>query len=386
MNCGVLYFDLFRLQSVFWAQYGSAVAMALIVLFGLTSAFSTGSYCKEAAGGHLEILSTFPGVTHLHSAAAWWLCSIVWTSVLSFLACIIFARLLDYTSFVIPALNLLIFGISMGKLYIFSRYFVYIYVSLFVCNILLCLFFFSISGPLTMIIGCIVKRADAVVVLVPTVTFVLLLPGQLYAALAYDCERAMWFELLLGLLPPSNCAMLLQFIANNESMLMGIKWTSVSPIAGTPMYYFTLLLVLDIALYSLLAAWTIGFSQSTVPVKFHRIDGTLVQSSESSNAFCVACIDPLYRCCAFALFKLGVIQDPGPYSSAAAGESPNATSAAEADTNSDQRSFLKVRSLSKEYTTRVQPVSVLSEVSANLLSGEITSLLGSNGAGYLLDR
>jgi len=104
------------MQSVFWSQYGSPVAMALIVLFGLTSAFSTGSYCKEAAGGHLEILSTFPGVTYLHSAVAWWICSMVWTLAQFGLCAFVFACILKHTNFLIPAVNLLIYGVAMGTI------------------------------------------------------------------------------------------------------------------------------------------------------------------------------------------------------------------------------------------------------------------------------
>jgi ABC-type glutathione transport system ATPase component len=186
--------------------------------------------------------------------------------------------------------------------------------------------------------------------------------------------------------------MLLQFVANNEAMFSGIEWTSLSPVSGTPMYFFTVLLIVDVIMYSLLAAWMINFTQSTVPVKFHNSDRTVQEESQSTSSsicsFLSACFYPLYKCCVLTLFKLGIVQDHGLYSPVSSVDDLNARSIAGESTASsikcdvdDHNVYLKVRELCKEYSTRVQPVSVLSNVSADLVAGEITSLLGSNGAG-----
>ena len=74
---------------------------------------------------------------------------------------------------------------------------------------LTCLSTFVI-GPIAMILGAIVRRADTLVVVVPIAVFITMLPGLLYFDLAFDLQRSMLLELVLCTLPPSAVALALR--------------------------------------------------------------------------------------------------------------------------------------------------------------------------------
>ena len=100
----------------------------------------------QVAGGQIDSLSTLPGVRPAHAAAAWLACAAAWTF-LNFLCCAAyFLAVLRHSTALVPAVNLFLCGLALG--------------------------------PLAMALGCVVTRADALVVAVPTAVFVFMLPGE----------------------------------------------------------------------------------------------------------------------------------------------------------------------------------------------------------------
>jgi hypothetical protein len=218
-------------QQTFWHVYGSMIATALIVYFSLPSAVTAGAFRREETGGQLDSLSTLPGLRAVHSAAAWCLCSAFW-SLFSFIVCLVFfLAVLTHTNALIPAFSLFLCGLSLG--------------------------------PIAMALGCVVKRADALVVAVPTSVFVTMLPGLLYVDLAFDVQRSVWLELLMCLLPPSGAALVLREVCGLEALNIAAAWTSPSRISKTPIYAYTLVLLFDCVMYSILAGVLIEATHRT---------------------------------------------------------------------------------------------------------------------------
>ena len=215
------------IQQTYWHSFGSMIAALLIIFFSLPAAVIAGAFRREAEEGQLDILSTLPGVLCTHSAVAWTLCCLSWTLV-SFLCCwVFFALVLRHSYSVLPAVCLLLCGAALG--------------------------------PMALIVGIFVKKADTLVVAVPTVVFVSLLPGLLYSDLAFDVQRTAWVELLLCLLPASGAALVLREICANEALQIAVTWTFTSSISQAPMYAYALVLLLDCAIYYAVAIAMVHF-------------------------------------------------------------------------------------------------------------------------------
>ena len=99
-------------------------------------------------------------------------------------------------------------------------------------------------------VGKIVRNADAVVVAIPLLVFILMLPGLMYFELAFDVQKSMALELLMCLFPSCAVAMVLRTVCAAEAMNLGISWSYVSAVSNTPVFAYLLALLLDIFLYS----------------------------------------------------------------------------------------------------------------------------------------
>lgn len=207
------------LQNKFWQQFGDIMTTCLVVYFCIPAVIVASRLSSEIKNGQIEILSTLPGVRIMHSAIAWCLC-VVRILALWFGATLIFFYIvLESSDALIPAVNLLLLGLSLA--------------------------------PIAVTLTILVKQSDSVVVIIPTVVFVLMLPGLLYFDMAFDEQRTITTELLLCLSPPSAAAIVIRQLCSLESLGHGMKWTTLSPVANTPLFSYTYMLLFDIILYTI---------------------------------------------------------------------------------------------------------------------------------------
>ena len=99
-------------------------------------------------------------------------------------------------------------------------------------------------------VGKIIRNADAVVVAIPLLVFILMLPGLLYFELAFDVQKSMALELLMCLFPSCAVALVLRLVCAAEAMDLGISWSYESAVSKTPVFAYLLILLFDIFLYS----------------------------------------------------------------------------------------------------------------------------------------
>lgn len=104
-----------------------------------------------------------------------------------------------------------------------------------------------------MMLGEIITNADTLVVIIPTLVFVIMLPGLLYFDLAFDVQRTFINEMFMCLLPPSGVALILRYLCSFEGSNVKVSWHTRVPISNTPMYWYIIMLVIDILLYLLVA-------------------------------------------------------------------------------------------------------------------------------------
>jgi ABC-type multidrug transport system ATPase subunit len=281
------------MQSKFWQQFGEIITTCLIIYFCIPAALVGGKLSQELRLGHIEVLSTLPGVRVMHSALAW--CVGCWAMVLlwAVAAVVFFNIVLVGCNALIPTLTLLLLGMSLA--------------------------------PIAIMISILLKASDAVTVVVPSVVFVLMLPGLLYCDMAFDAQRTITTEMLLCLSPPSAAALVLRQVCALEALGREVGWGTLSPGAETPMYGYAMMLAFDVVL--------------------------------------------------FALFMVGVSEF------AACGPRLGCPPHQDEEDFTDPRQ-LYVTSVSKGYTVYGgATVSVLSGINSRLAVGTVTSLLGSNGAG-----
>lgn len=77
--------------------------------------------------------------------------------------------------------------------------------------------------PVSVILGMLLKRSESITLAIPSIVFVIMLPGMLYFDLAFDIQRKQWVEILICLLPSSSAALSL-------SKLKFLGSSSISPI------------------------------------------------------------------------------------------------------------------------------------------------------------
>ena len=93
---------------------------------------------------------------------------------------------------------------------------------------------------------------------------------------ALDAQRSVFIELSLCLSPPSAVALVLRTICSSEALNDGTKWNSRSVQAGTAVYCYTMMLVLDLALYTLVCGLFINATLNQTYIE--------VQPSELSDS------------------------------------------------------------------------------------------------------
>lgn len=360
------------MQQTYWHSFGSMIAAFLIIFFALPAAVTSGAFRREAEEGQLDVLSTLsPKMgTSAVSASAWMLCCFAW-NLLSFFCCwVYFALVLRHSYSVLPAVCLLLCGTALG--------------------------------PIALIVGNFVKRADTLVIAVPTVAFVSLLPGLLYSDLAFDVQRSLWLELMLCLLPPSGAALVLREICANEALSIAVTWNFSSSISRTPMYLHVLVLVFDCILY--------GYVAISMTHYFHdcKAQGGGVHSSSSASQYramatscifsTVARLRSLVSSHSYAFINEDIpgdtveeVEIPGlqlgngrigrSRSRSRISDSDDLLEAADSHDHVSNPTVLKIENLCTSYATSGVVVEVLSDVNAELKQGCVTLLLGSNGAG-----
>ena len=112
-------------------------------------------------------------------------------------------------------------------------------------------------------LGTIITKAEALVVAVPTFVFVAMLPGLLYVDLAFDVQRSVGVELLLSLSPPSAAALVLREVCSLEALAIAATWRTPAPISQTPLYAYSLVLLLDFVVYLLIALALVDYTHRT---------------------------------------------------------------------------------------------------------------------------
>ena len=112
-------------------------------------------------------------------------------------------------------------------------------------------------------LGTIITKAEALVVAVPTFVFVAMLPGLLYVDLAFDVQRSVGVELLLSLSPPSAAALVLREVCSLEALAIAAAWRTPAPISQTPLYAYSLVLLLDFVVYLLIALALVDYTHRT---------------------------------------------------------------------------------------------------------------------------
>ena len=196
------------------------LTIGFVILMSLPAAIAVGEYRKEVNAGHTELLSTLIGVHHIHTVIAWLLCSILCTILLSIPCALCFHTILSVTNPMIPLLNAVLCSIA--------------------------------QAPLAFMFGCVVVKADLAVVMVPIGAFISMLPGLLYYNLAFDVQRSMPLEILLGFLPSSGLTLVLkQMCSLEETNNSYLDWHTTADISGTPLYIHAIVLFGDCVVYSL---------------------------------------------------------------------------------------------------------------------------------------
>ena len=131
-------------------------------------------------------------------------------------------------------------------------------------------------------------------------------------------------ELLLCLSPPSALALILMQICACEALDTAASWTTLSEISQTPLYFYTLILVADGALYFMIMLVTLNL------VRHRSVARQCGDRDEISNC-----------------------------------------------------TRLSISGLCKEYTVQENLTIILSDINGEIKTGDVTVLLGNNGAGML---
>jgi ABC-type multidrug transport system ATPase subunit len=272
-----------------------------------------------------------------------------------------FGCVLQKSSALLPSLALFLGGVALGTL-------------LLVVNSLLTNLCNVISGPLTILLGMVVHRPEALVVDIPVVVFVLMLPGLLYSDLVFDVQRSTQLELGLSLLPPSAVALLLREVFYVESMGAGATVQTRFPVSHTSLLSIMLVLVLDIVIYSVFAAILYTLSSVTLDSKAKHWWGQALYLSRALGRL-------LWNLC-FSDNSLGAYDEIIDVDSGHEKSTP-LSSRSEMDRLHDlAETVVWLRRVKKTFTlSSGQRVEVLSDISADLKLGFITCFLGGNGAG-----
>lgn len=325
----------------YWHSYYGMITISLLLYFCLPAAVTAGSFWREVSNSQIEVLSTLRGVKPWHSVFSWLLCSQVYLLISLVITLSFFAYAFVYSTSIVPAINLYLYGVALG--------------------------------PIAMIMGLLIGRPDALIIAVPTIVFVLMLPGMLYVDLAFDIQRSVYLELVICLLPPSAAAIIIRQVIGLESLHISAVWDYPAPISKTPLYYYTLMLLVDIALYTYLSLYLIDRKLSLAVFTSFAPSG--VREASHNNA---SCCKWLYDCL-YWFVKLWRGQTA--YTSLPVEHDSSLNIETEVTHENLRDIVMTIRNINKTYVTAGVGVTVLSNFTSNLYKGCITCLLGSNGAG-----
>lgn len=323
------------------------MTIALTVLFSLPAAVVIGNFQREILEGHIDMLSTLPNITALHSLLAWCVASWYWLMALSFCTVLFFHGIFQYCNPLLPSLALCLLGISLG--------------------------------PVAALFSKVISKPDTLVLSIPIFSFIMLLPGIIYYDLAFDIQRSTWKEMVLCLFPPSAMAMILRLCFSNEAIGVGVSWLHRAPVSNTTVSWYLLMLVIDSILYMCLAS-----------LLFRK---KLFQQDQSWPILCCSKsskenAENEQSCwILFRQFQEDMSRWFGNQSYEYISNSKNSSPfkmRASLDSNDSvprRKPFLQVHNVSKSYQSSGVAVPVLSDIDTQLDSDTITVLLGSNGAG-----
>jgi hypothetical protein len=200
-------------KDLFWHNLGIILSVALIVYFSVPAAIAAKEFSRDALTGQFDSLLTLPGITVpvicTSSVAACWI-----TSLMPFtLVFLLFLIILKFTSPLIPALALLLMSVSLGSI--------------------------------AVVISSLTKNVETAVVMVPTIVFLMTLPGMVYYDLAFDVQRTLLVECVLCVLPPSAAIIILRSVCTMESLSLPLLLSTASLVANVPTFVHLLILTFD---------------------------------------------------------------------------------------------------------------------------------------------
>lgn len=243
--------------------------------------------------------------------------------------------------------------------------------------------------PLFALLNMILKSSDAIVFVVPILTFVSLLPGLIYFDSAFDIQRSFYIEFFLCLLPPSGLSLILKLVFAHESLYMNSGFFSRAPISKSPIYFYLIMLMIDNVLYFIVLYWVFNklhppiFYQNSIGYSFQQSSASLPSLQDSTTLF--------YEFNVFSRLKSIFNQNIYQIIPDSVENESNMNLSVENDI-SDNNNFddifknekIKISGLSKFRKIQGNIIPVLSDLSSNLNDNIVTVLLGSNGAGKII--
>lgn len=204
-------------KDLFWHNLGTVLSVALIIYFSVPAAMSAKEFSRNALKGHFDSLLTLPGITvKILSTSSVVSCCVL--SLLPFaLALALFSIIVKFTSPAIPAFALLVMSFSLGSI--------------------------------AVIISSLSKHVETAVVMVPTIVFLMTLPGMVYYDLAFDVQRTAFIECTLCLLSPTAAIIVLRSVCTMESLSLPLLLSTRSLVSNVPTFVHLLILMLDGVLY-----------------------------------------------------------------------------------------------------------------------------------------
>ena len=102
-------------QGVYWHVFGTLITIALTVYFSLPAAITTSAFRREISGGHIDVLSTLPGVCEFHSMISWCTSCLIWVALSTVCAYAFFSNVLAQSNAFVPVLACFLYGVALGK-------------------------------------------------------------------------------------------------------------------------------------------------------------------------------------------------------------------------------------------------------------------------------
>jgi ABC-type branched-subunit amino acid transport system ATPase component len=246
------------------------------------------------------------------------------------------------------------------------------------------------EGPISALLGCVIRKPDTLVLSIPGLTFLLLLPGLLYSTLAFDISRTFFFELLLSCNPVSACAMLLQLVSRAESIRYSVSWTTSSPTASVPVYIYIVMQLADLIVLSVGVSYFIHYlhpntshisASARISNKEVDLESSYTTTTRHTSAWNSMFMRHMCSCIYFPIYCIRLLLGYEVRSTVSTAAAYSPIPSPSTATSPSSNIALHVDSLTKQYTTNHTAVTTLSNISTRLQKSCVTVLLGGNGAG-----